>query len=67
MNQQLPAAELNSSSYFFNRRELARLSVYRAAIVARFYTDQCEPVSSRSGREVVRLFESARRDEPAAA
>ena len=43
-----PATQIdNSSTYFFNARELARLAVYRAAVVARFYTDQCEPSNIR--------------------
>jgi hypothetical protein len=54
-------------TYFFSRRELERLAVYRAAIIARFYTDQCEPVSMRFGNEAVRLLESVRRDLRAAA
>jgi hypothetical protein len=56
-----------SSTYFFNSRELARLAVYRSAILARFYTDQCEPVSIRSSTDALRLLESVRRDERAAA
>jgi hypothetical protein len=31
-----------TKTYIFDARELARLAVYRAAIVAGFYTDQCE-------------------------
>jgi hypothetical protein len=34
--------QIESSTYFFNPRELARLAAYRAAILAHFYTDQCE-------------------------
>ena len=40
MNPQ-PATNVEPGPYFFNPRELARLAVYRAAIMARFYTDQC--------------------------
>jgi hypothetical protein len=40
------APELESTTYFFNGRELARLAVYRAAIRARFYNDQCEPIGA---------------------
>ena len=36
-----PAAEIDSPTYFFTARELARMSVYRAAVLARFYTDDC--------------------------
>ncbi len=39
------APEIEAAPYLFNARELARLAVYRAAVVARFYTDQLEPRS----------------------
>jgi len=54
-------SQIESSTYFFNPRELARLAVYRAAIIARFYTDQCEPLSLARGSDAVRLLESIRR------
>jgi hypothetical protein len=63
--QPVPAVE--SASYFFNSRELARLSVYRAAVIARFYTDQCEPLSLRAGLDAARLLDSVRRDSRRAA
>jgi len=66
MNLQSPS-QLEPSTYFFNPRELARLAVYRAAIIARFYTDQCEPLSVRHGSDAVRLLESVRREQQAAA
>jgi hypothetical protein len=59
VNQQ-PAQTLESTTYFFNSRELARLSIYRAAVIARFYTDQCEPLSVRHGLDVVGLLDSVR-------
>jgi hypothetical protein len=59
--------QLEANAYFFNPRELARLAVYRAAIIARFYTDQCEPLSIQLGTDAVRLLESVRRDQQAAA
>jgi hypothetical protein len=34
-----PIAEIEPETYFFNARELARLEVYRAAVVAGFYSD----------------------------
>jgi hypothetical protein len=37
------------------------LAVYRAAIIARFYTDQCEPLSLARSTDAVRLLESIRR------
>jgi hypothetical protein len=57
-----PATTTDTTCYFFNARELARLSVYRAAVVARFYTDQCETRSIRNGVDVSRLLDSVRRD-----
>lgn len=35
------AVEPESETYIFSARELSRLAVYRAAIVAGFYTDEC--------------------------
>ncbi|MBV9897868.1 MAG: hypothetical protein JO020_27235 [Chloroflexi bacterium] len=29
-------------TYLFSPRELQRLAAYRAAVVARFYTDECD-------------------------
>jgi len=66
MNSQTPNQQ-ESITYFFNHRELARLSVYRAAIIARFYTDQCETASLRFGNDAVRLLESVRQDQQLAA
>jgi hypothetical protein len=57
-----PAPQIDTTTYFFNARELARLSVYRAAVVARFYTDQCEPIKVRRGIDAARLLDSVRRD-----
>jgi hypothetical protein len=57
-----PVPTTETTCYFFNARELARLSVYRAAVVARFYTDQCETRSIRYGVDVSRLLDSVRRD-----
>jgi hypothetical protein len=34
-------------NYIFNPNELQRLAVYRAAVVARFYTDECDPFPRR--------------------
>jgi hypothetical protein len=60
-------SDIESSTYFFNPRELARLAVYRAAITARFYTDQCEPLSLSRSTDALRLLESVRREQRAAA
>jgi len=35
-------------TYVFSPRELRRLAAYRAAVVARFYTDECETSASTS-------------------
>ena len=59
-----PAQQLEPTGYFFNARELARLAVYRAAVVARFYNDQCEPASASF--DAIRLFDSARQEQRAA-
>ena len=58
MNLQSTSELEPSSTYFFNPRELARLAVYRAAIMARFYTDQCEPLSLSRSTDALRLLES---------
>ena len=54
-------SQIESTTYFFNTPEIARLAVYRAAIIARFYTDQCEPLSLKRNNDAVRLLESIRR------
>ena len=54
------------STYIFSARELARLTVYRAAVVARFYTDQCEQPSVRTEIESLRLLDSIRTNARAA-
>jgi hypothetical protein len=60
------APQMDSTTYFFNARELARLAVYRAAVVARFYTDQCESTNLRYTFDAVRLLDSVRREQRAA-
>jgi hypothetical protein len=55
-----PTVHNQSSTYFFNPQELARLAVYRAAVVARFYTDQCDLASMRNGIDAVGLFDAVR-------
>jgi len=62
-----PSTPIETTSYFFTARELARLSVYRAAVVARFYTDQCEPLHHRYGLDAKRLMDSVTRSELQAA
>jgi hypothetical protein len=63
----LPVTTVETTSYFFNARELARLSVYRAAVLASFYTDDCEPPSVRQGIDASRLLDSVRQDDLQAA
>jgi hypothetical protein len=65
MNTQSPPT-IESQAYFFNARELARLAVYRAAVVARFYTDQCEPSLGTHCAETVRLLASVGEEQQAA-
>jgi hypothetical protein len=36
-----PAQPPESTAYAFNRQERARLTIYRAAVAAGFYTDAC--------------------------
>lgn len=35
-----------ATTYAFSPRELQRLAVYRAAVVARFYNDQCDSIDA---------------------
>ena len=42
----------------FSPRELARLGVYRAAVNARFYTDECGPGAEREKSAHQRLLEA---------
>ncbi len=37
-------SSIEPGTYTFTPRELQRLAVYRAAVAARFYTDQCDAV-----------------------
>jgi hypothetical protein len=41
------STEQDPPTHIFTARELARLAVYRAAVAARFYNEQCEPASFR--------------------
>jgi hypothetical protein len=66
MNSQ-PTLQNQSTTYFFNTRELARLAVYRAAVVARFYTDQCAPTRIRPEIDVIRLFGAVQSEQQQAA
>jgi hypothetical protein len=61
------AQQVEPSAYFFNARELARLAVYRAAVVARFYNDQCEPDHGGPSADTIRLLDSVRSEQRAAA
>ena len=57
MRPTLPAAK-TSKPYVFDKDELERLAVYRAAIVARFFTDQIDPAGFGVGIDPERLLES---------
>jgi hypothetical protein len=37
-------SSIEPGTYTFTPREIQRLAVYRAAVVARFYTDQCDAI-----------------------
>ena len=37
----LPASHIDSTPYQFSPSQMARLRIYRAAVIARYYTDQC--------------------------
>jgi hypothetical protein len=41
----LPASHFDSPPYAFSPSQFARLRIYRAAVIARFYTDQCQSSS----------------------
>jgi hypothetical protein len=47
-----------STPYLFDRHALERLAIYRAAVVARFYTDQIDAVDIGAGIDAERLLES---------
>jgi hypothetical protein len=49
------ATQSETAPYMFTARELARLAIYRAAIVARFYTDELEAVMSPRPRGLSKL------------
>jgi hypothetical protein len=57
------SAETESGTYLFSPRELQRLAVYRAAVVARFYNDQCDSIEptewARSYEKVLRTRSQA--------
>jgi hypothetical protein len=54
MNQLL-SSPTESQTHFFTRRELERLTAYRSAVAARFYTDHCEQPSGSVDDEPFRL------------
>jgi hypothetical protein len=66
MNPQAVTPIEASSPYLFNARELARLAVYRAAVVARFYTDEVDQPEIRRQAPTLRHIEAARREPRAA-
>ena len=48
--------EIEPETYAFSPRELARLAIYRAAVVARFYNEELEPSSAPMSRDARRLL-----------
>ena len=46
---------VDSDTYVFSARELARLEVYKAAVTAGFYDDQCLPLEPSSRPEAAAL------------
>jgi hypothetical protein len=54
MNQ-LRTNQTESKGYFFTARELARLTNYRAAVAASFYSDQCDQQTESADNEPFRL------------
>ena len=54
MAPQVTTTEAEVPPYIFTARELRRLAVYRAAIVAGFYTDQLETSLTPNSQDVVR-------------
>ena len=54
MNQLL-TNQTESKGYFFTARELARLTNYRAAVAASFYSDQCDEQTESEDDESFRL------------
>jgi hypothetical protein len=58
MSTESPAVQSEATTYTFSDRELERLAVYRAAVAASFYTDQCEaPETPGTHRRKARLGE----------
>lgn len=49
--QTTPSSE--PSNYVFSPRELQRLAVYRAAVAAQFYTDECEPIARAPRQQII--------------
>ena len=54
MAPQVTTTEPEVPPYIFTARELRRLAVYRAAIVAGFYTDQLKTSLTPNSQDVVR-------------
>jgi hypothetical protein len=58
--QAAPNTPPEPTTYIFSPRELQRLAVYRAAVVARFYNDECEGTDIAPRQSVTNLFNTRR-------
>ena len=54
--QTTPTPSPEPTTYIFSPRELQRLAVYRAAVVARFYNDECDGVDIAPRTSVTSLM-----------
>jgi len=59
--------DIDATPYLFNAHELARLAVYRAAVVAHFYTDELDQPKTRRHTASVRRLSTVRSERRAAA
>ena len=61
MNPQVTqSSDTDTSPYLFNAQQLARLAVYRAAVVAHFYTDEVDRPKTRRLTASVRRLSTMR-------
>jgi len=54
--QAAPTPAPEPTTYTFSPRELQRLAVYRAAVVAHFYNDECDSIDIGSHTSVRSLM-----------
>ena len=61
MNPQVAQSpDTDASPYLFNAQQLARLAVYRAAVIAHFYTDEVDRRKTRRHTGSVRRLSTKR-------